>query len=349
MNKLKITIVSIFPKYSALWNYAFFLNKELSKNKNFEVKFLDLSKNFQNKITRTFALLRGITTESSDVLICVAPLLLNTLKKSKAKLKIVITHDFYPITVGKGISFLEKSAISQIYKNLAAADVILPVSDFCRKEIIETYNIKKDMQVLPGGIDHLIFKKLKATKQELRKKYELPKDKKILLHVGRDDERKNFRFVLKLLKELNDEFFLVKIGNISKMDKRFIKNNSLEQRITFLRNLDENKLCEVYNASDILLFPSLYEGLGLPPIEAMACGLPVIAANNTGLKEVCINESLTDLNEELWLKRIHKILKDSKIRNNMIKQGVQIAKQFDWTNYAKEIEKIINSNLNQLK
>lgn len=349
MNKIKVTIASIFPKYSALWNYAFFLNKELSKNNRFEVTFLDLYDLNKNKIKRTFALLNGIDIKRSDVLICVAPLLLKTLKKSESRLKIVITHDFYPITVGKGISFLEKLAISQIYKNLVAADVILPVSDFCRKEIIETYNIKKDMQVLPGGIDHSIFKKLKVTKQELRKKYELPKDKKILLHVGRDDERKNFSFVLKLLKELNDEFFLVKVGNVSKMDKRFIRNNSLEQRTIVLRNLGENKLCEVYNASNILLFPSSYEGLGLPPIEAMACGLPVIAANNTGLKEVCIKESLTELNEKLWLEKIHKILKDSKIKNNMIKQGVQIAKQFDWIKYSKEIEKIINSNLNQLK
>ncbi|MBI5065266.1 glycosyltransferase family 4 protein [Candidatus Woesearchaeota archaeon] len=347
MNKTKVTIVSIFPKYSALWNYAFFLNNELSKNKNFEITFLDLYKDYQNKIVRAFALLRGISVKQSDVLICVAPLLSNTLKKSKSKLKILIAHDFYPITVGEGVSLFEKAIISQIYNNLDLADIILPVSDFCRREIIEKYQIQKEMQVLPGGIDHSVFKKLKITKQELREKYDLPKDKKILLHVGRDDKRKNFGFVLRLLKILKEEFFLVKVGNLSGDDKKFIENSSLKTRLTILKNLDEKKLCEIYNASDIFLFPSTYEGLGLPPIEAMACGLPVIAANNTGLKEVCTKESLTELNEEIWLEKIHKILKDSKTKNDMIQKGCRIAKRFDWKKYAKEIEKIIN--FNQLK
>jgi len=336
MKKINVKIVSIFPQHSALWKYAYFLEKELKKNKTYSVEFIDFwkEKKYHNKFVKTLVLLKGINIKKTEVLICVAPLLAKSLIKSKAKLKIVIAHDLYPLTVGKKVSLFEKLLVSITYKYMKHANIILAVSNFCKKDVLKKYGLKNKLSVLPGGIDHTSFKKLETTKEQLRKKHNLPLKKKILLHIGRDDHRKNVSFLIKLLKKLGDDYVLVKIGDIN------IKKN-----IILVKNIDEKKLCEIYNAVDLLLFPSLYEGLGLPPIEAMACGLPVLAANKTGLKEVCIEESLTELNEMLWLEKINEILSNRNLRLNMIKKGLEQSKKFDWKIYANTIKKIIETGL----
>ena len=342
MKKIKVTIVSIFPKYSALWKYGFFLKKELSKNKKYTIQFLDLwkQKKYHNPVARASALLKGIPIEKTDVLILVAPILCKSLKKSQAKLKITIVHDLYPLKIRKDVPSVVTGLTRMTYKDMKHSDIILPVSNFCKSEIKEKYDSSQKLIKVNGSIDHSAFRILKKSKKELRKKLKLP-NKRLLLHVGRDEHRKNFEFVLKLLNTLKDNTVLVKIGDISKSNTVFIKRNKLEKNIIVLKDIDEKKLCEVYNASDVLVFPSSYEGLGLPPIEAMACGLPVLAGNNTGLKEACIPDSLLPLQINTWLRKINHILKNKKTRTSMIKKGISHSKKFDWKTYAQSVNKII--------
>lgn len=340
MRKIKVTILNAFPKHSALWKYAFFIQRELGKDKNYIVKIF----NFNDKkysLKRWFTLLFGVNT-STDVLICVSPLLANSLKKSNAKTKIVIVHDLYPLVSNKA-TFFEILATNLTYPSIKFANKILAVSKFCKKEIIKKYNFK-NIIVQNGGVDHTVFKKLKNTKKNLRKKYGLPIKKKILLHVGRDDPRKNLNFIIKILALLNEDFLLLKIGEISRKINNEIKNLGLEKRVVCLKNLSEKELCEIYNAADLMLFPSKYEGLGLPPAEAMACGLPVIAANNTGLKEVCLKESLTELNKKKWIKKINKFFYDNNFKKLLIKKGIVQSKKFDWKLYAENLKKIIHNS-----
>jgi len=342
---MKIRIVGIFPKYSALWNYGFYLSKYLSKNKRFDVKYINLwnNKKYHNEILRAIALLNGIKTENCDVLILAAPLLAKSLLKTRAKMKIIILYDFYPLTIGKDVSLPVKLLIKNTYKYIKKADILIPISNFGKQEAKKLYELKNKIIKVNGGLNDFIFKKLNVKKEEIRKRLGIP-NKTIFLHVGRDDYRKNFRFVLELFNKLKTDKQLVKIGEVSKSDLEFIKNHGLSRKIIMMKNVDEKKLNEVYNASDILLFPSLYEGLGLPPIEAMACGLPVIAAEKTGLKESCIKESFVELNLNKWEKKIEKILNDSKFRKKMIKKGLKYAKKFNWKNYSKKVEKIIIQN-----
>jgi len=342
-NKIKIKIVSIFPRNSALWNYCTFLSKNLSKNKRFNIEFIDLTNTYQGNIKRAINLMKGIDIKPSDVLILGSPLLASTFKKSKAELKIVIAYDLYPITMGTGVSPLIKILVKNTYKNMKYADIIVPISEFCKNEIIKIYGLKKKLHVIHGGIDHNIFKRIKKNKKVLRKSLNFP-DKTLLLHIGRDDYRKNFRFVLNMLKKLKNKV-LIKVGNISRSDVSYIRLNKLEGKIINIKNIEDKKLNIIYNASDILLFPSFYEGLGMPPIEAMACGLPTIVAKNTGLREVGIAESFEKLDLNKWQEKIEKILKNEKFRNKMIQKGLKQSKNFDWVKYAEKIEKIILHNV----
>jgi glycosyltransferase involved in cell wall biosynthesis len=335
MNRVNIKIVSIFPEKTALWTYGHFLHKYLSQNRQYDVEFVDLWKNkeYHSDIRRAFALLNGITIEDCDVLILVAPLLSKSLKKTHAKLKIVIAHDLYPLQKGNHASFPVKSLVKATYKHMKEADIILPVSEFCKSEILEFYGLREKMIKINGGIDHTKFKSLKNKKQNKIQ---------TVLHVGRDDPRKNFRFVLELLKRIKGAK-LLKIGTISKNDATFIQKNNLDVEI--IRNVDDAGLVRAYSTADMLIFPSTYEGLGLPPIEAMACGCPVIAGNNTGLQEVCIKESLTPLNVDAWERKAEKILHDKNYRSSMIKKGLQQAKKFDWKRYAAMVDAVIKKNL----
>lgn len=337
-SKLNIKIVSVFPKYSALWNYGFQLNKYLSKNKTNNVEFVDLGneKKYSSKIYRTLCLLKGIKIEKSDVLIIVAPLLAKTLKLSEAKLKICIAHDFYSLKNTKMNYLMEKLILKNIYSNIKYADLILPVSDFCKSEILEFYGLKNKLVKLNGGINHAEFRYEKTKAKQKSKK-------PTFIHVGRDDVRKNFRFVLELVKLFDAK--LIKVGSISKQDLTFIKENSLDVEIK--TKLTEKELAKVYSSADMLLFPSTYEGLGLPPIEAMACGCPVLAGNNTGLKEVCLKESLLELNLNLWQKEINKLLKDEIYKQNIVEKGLIKAKQFDWEKYCNKVTKLIEKKLKQ--
>ena len=320
---MKILIVNMFPHISAIFKYGFYLKKYLSK-KN-KVEFLDLwkDKQYHSDVKRAIALMKGIKLPDCDVLILVAPLLCNSLPVSNAKLKITIFHDMYALNCG---SIPIQALAYTTYKNLKHSDLILPVSNFSKQEIINTYGLKDKLHMIHGGIDHTIFKPLN-----------IKREKNTFLHVGRDDERKNFRFVLELIKNTNGK--LIKVGSVSKDDMKYIEDNNLNVKIQ--SNVSDKELCKLYNKVSMLLFPSKNEGLGFPIIESHKCKCPVISANNSGLYESSIKENLTDLNQDLWIKKINEIQNNKKYRNNIIKKGLSHSKKFDWKLYTKHVDKLI--------
>ncbi|MBN2420930.1 glycosyltransferase family 4 protein [Candidatus Woesearchaeota archaeon] len=337
---IKITILSAFAENSALWKYGFFLNKHLSQNKNYEVKFIDLwkCKKYHSNLFRGFELLKGIDVPETDVLILVSPLLCNSFKKTNAKLKIAIVHDLHPITHPNEVAFATKIIVNKTYKNMKFADVLLPVSDFTKNDVQRIFHPKSKIKIktIHGGIDHNLFKHSRNNKIS----------EPFFLHIGRNDVRKNFVFALELMKKF-EGMKLVKIGEVSGKERAFIMKNCLN--VDVVGHVNEKKLAEYYKKASLLLVPSTYEGLGLPIAEAMACGCPVLAGNNTGMKEVCMKESLLSLNVGLWEERAEKILNNNKYKNEIVKKGIAKAKQFDWKKYAAEVEKIINKKLRRNK
>lgn len=115
--------------------------------------------------------------------------------------------------------------------------------------------------------------KIKTDKNNLRKKYGLPTDKKLILSVSTDAKRKNLKVVKETTDRLGSNFALVRIGN------------KLGNSYSF-SSLNYDEISDIYNACDILLMPSLEEGFGLPVIEAMACGTPVVASDIPAISEI---------------------------------------------------------------
>ncbi len=102
-----------------------------------------------------------------------------------------------------------------------------------------------------------------------------------------------------------------------------------------------------YNSVDIFIFPSLYEGFGLPPLEAMACGCPVVVSNRTSLPEVVGDAGLyfNPENVDTCIDAIRTLFNDKSYKNDLIKMGLEQAKKFDWDIAARKMKTIFSGYL----
>ncbi len=331
---MKILVASSAKEYSAIWRYAFEINRYFRK-KN-EVTWLDLYE--KNNFSRVLKLFRK-PKENYDVSILTSPLLGGLISKAN-KLNIVIVHDIYPVSSGKGTPAAVKILAGNLYKKLKRADCLLFVSEFSRKEFEETFPFRVKSHVIHGGVDHSVFKP-SAARNKARGRYKIPAGKFLLCHVGSDEYRKNFAFVLGVFRKLLEkgvDAHLVKVGRMV----NDYKLDSLKDRITLIDSATDKELAGIYQMSDALLFPSLHEGLGLPPIEAMACGCPAIVSDKGALPEAGLKECVTELDAGKWADKLVKMKNSPSYRNALIKKGIRKAKSFDWQAYCKSLERIIS-------
>jgi glycosyltransferase involved in cell wall biosynthesis len=147
---------------------------------------------------------------------------------------------------------------------------------------------------------------------------------------------KVFSLLLKDKNYSDFRFLLVgKKGWMSEEIFKLIKDLNLEDKVIYIGFVPDDDLPYFYNGAKALIYLSRYEGFGLPPLEALSCGTPVLAAANSSLQEILPKDYLVDLkNEEKILQKLISLLKSNK--------SVKINKQFSWKNYVKSFLKIIN-------
>ena len=123
---------------------------------------------------------------------------------------------------------------------------------------------------------------------------------------------------------------------------------SLKDRVVFLDYVPEENLPHLYSEAAAFVFPSLYEGFGLPPLEAMACGCPVVVSNTASLPEVCGNAAyyVDPYDVENIAEGIYKVIMNQTLRQNLIKKGLERAKFFSWEKSAEEHLKVFREVLN---
>jgi glycosyltransferase involved in cell wall biosynthesis len=169
-------------------------------------------------------------------------------------------------------------------------------------------------------------------------------EEKYILYIGRINKMKNIKNLLKAYSLIGDKIShkLVIVGDNVTNLQRGMKNagfsSRLKERVIFKHDIDESSKCMLMKNASLLVFASLYEGFGLPPLEAMACGCPVIVSDNSSLPEVCGEAAyyINPLNPSDIAEGIINVLNNSTLRNKLINNGLQRAKQLSWTNSAKE-------------
>ena len=118
---------------------------------------------------------------------------------------------------------------------------------------------------------------------------------------------------------------------------------AISDRVIHTGLVDKEELVDFYNLADLFVFPSLYEGFGIPPLEAMACGTPVIAADNSSIPEVVGDAAvLFNGNDAMDLaKKIDAVLNDAAIRDSMVTKGKMRSTLFSWNRTVDEIKKVL--------
>ena len=227
---------------------------------------------------------------------------------------------------------------------------VIAVSQSTKKDLEKLYKIDvRKISVVHHGIggDYKIISRNDPKMLEVQKKYSLPY--KFILYLGNIESRKNIHSLLEAYKKIRkdcshlEKYKLVLAGNTSPIFYDIIKKEKAD--IFPIGYIDREDKPFIYNLASLFVYPSFFEGFGLPILESMACGTPVITSNNSSILEVAgdaailINPSRP---EELRV-AIETVLQDEKLHNNFLKKGLQQIKKFNWKKCAKETLKIFRS------
>ncbi len=229
---------------------------------------------------------------------------------------------------------------------------IITVSRFTKNDLIQTLGVAPEkISVVYSGIDASLHK-LADDNQELltfRKKYELTSP--YLLYLGAFEPRKNIEALIKaftLIKKERDfkDYKLVLVGKPGWQANQLVKQaqaTNSKTDIVFLTNITDQERIFVYNGARVFIYPSFFEGFGFPPIEAQACGVPVIYGDRAALPEI-IGESgipADPWNVSKLAQTIISLDTNNTVRNTYIEKGLINSKRFNWTTAANQIRTII--------
>lgn len=232
--------------------------------------------------------------------------------------------------------FMKKSA------NKAAR--IISVSERTADDIKRNFNLLcSKIHVVHSGIDK-IFNATKniLSSRKIKERYNLPE--KYILYVGNIEPKKNLSLTLNLQKRLRQDGFphkLVIIGKRSWGAKKELAEISKEanlNNIVCTGYVKRNELPFIYQMADILVFPSLYEGFGFPPLEAMACGTPVITTSKGILNETVAKAAVIvePFNTSQILQAAISIIKNCDLKNKHINMGLEVSSRFNWLKTAEK-------------
>ena len=231
------------------------------------------------------------------------------------------------------------------------ADAIITISEFSKREIIDLYGVSEEkIRVVYLGFDGSQFSPAAGPADETLKKYKITAP--YLLYVGRLEKKKNIgRMVtaFTLIKEKYPDLKLVLAGaggNQFDEIKQIIADNKLESEVIITGYVAHADLAAIYNHADIFLFPTLYEGFGLPILEAMASGVPVITSNQAPHTEVGGEAAIyaDSQSPQSLADGIIKVLDDAELKQSLKEKGLLRVKEFSWRKTAEKILEIIKQS-----
>lgn len=247
--------------------------------------------------------------------------------------QIVTIHDLaflrHPEWFSKAFSRFYKFLIPRIAKK---AKHIVTVSKFSKEEIVELLKIKPEKILVAYSAVSEIFSDSKKYRKS-RKKY--------ILTVGSIDPRKNLLRIIQAFHQIkNKEYKLLIVGSKRRVFSHAGQISKLsDKNILYVGYVSDKKLVDLYTHASLFVYPSLYEGFGLPPLEAMACGCPVIVSNMPSLKETCGKAAyyIDPYNVEDLAQAIDSLIEDKTLSAKLVNEGYSNIKRFSWDKTAEQI------------
>jgi len=236
-------------------------------------------------------------------------------------------------------------------KVLEKSDRIITLSKHAKHRISELCGIDDEkISIAPLAVDHNAFKVMPDNSSADLQEYGFSPEKLNILYVGSESPRKNLRRLIKALSIVRNhkKIKFIKVGKPLEPFhgelRSLIRKFDLEEIVHFQEVIEHDKLPMLYNSADVFAFPSLYEGFGLPPLEALACGCPVVTSELTSIPEVVgdaaikVNAcSYKDIAEGIMM-----VLENANLREELIEKGKKQALKFSWEKTAEQILKVYN-------
>ena len=254
-----------------------------------------------------------------------------------------LTHLIFPEFLPNKLAYLYAKFMMWIA--IKRATKIITDSENTKKDILRFFKVNPDkIKVIYLGVGEEFVQKEKKDIEYLYEKFNIPRDKKILMYVGNLKPHKNLERLLEAYSKINN----IEDTRLLLVGKAFEKYNILENKEQMLNISDkvihtgivtQEELVDLYNLSDLFVFPSLYEGFGLPVLEALACGTKVICSNSSSIPEVGgdVVEYFDPYNIEDM---------KNKIQNNINKENESQAilkwlENFKWEKTVKSTKKLV--------
>ncbi len=299
---------------------------------------------FSNSYWRTFQMGHQISNDDLNVYHGLS----NELPYSKAfNTKYVVTiHDLIFLKHPQFYPWIDRSIYRwKVGNALKNADHVICVSENTRKDVLAYFNLPETkLSVIHPMCSSIFYAKFdEREKAQVITKYQLPEQ--FILSVGAGGSNKNLVTLYRALSLLPDSYHLVVIGH-RKQNPEIA--NSLKSRIHFLGYLPEKDLAIVYNLTSITAFISLYEGFGLPVVESLAAGTPVVASGISGIPEALGPGGLLvePTDHKKIAESIEAMVEDYKYNHQLSESGHQHSLQFRPVGKAQEVSDLYQSLFN---
>jgi len=254
--------------------------------------------------------------------------------------QIVTVHDIIPILFKqfhKKQYLFFKTILKYVLRNVR---MVITPSIHTKKLLLKYYKLPDEkIEAIPLGVEKHCVKDLQDTKTL----------SPYILYVGRMNKMKNIYGIVKsfIIASRSMKMDLVIVGDskilLLKLLNELNCSEEVRKRIIFLENVGENEKYSLMKNALLFIYPTYYEGFGLPPLEAMQSGCPVITSNNSTLPEVCGDAAyyVNPDNESEIAEGIVEILSNDRLRKHLIQNGLERAQKFSWEKTSFEHLKII--------
>lgn len=299
---------------------------------------------------RSFKMKDEIKKQEIDVFHGLSHELPNGIRQTKAK-TVVTIHDLIFKIYPKLYPFVDRKIYDLKFRFACEkADAVVAISESTKQDIIRFYDIPEEkIKVIYQSCNSSFrVEKTIMERADILKKYDLPSD--YLLYVGSVIERKNLLTIIKAMEQLPAtlDIPLVVVGSgkgYLKKIQKYIANKPIGERIIFTKNIAFSDLPAIYQQAQLFIYPSVYEGFGIPIIEALNSSIPVITSPISSLPEAGGKSSLyvDPIDDTAMAAGISKILDDKHYRAEMIEKGLEYVRKFDAEKVTKEMMELYES------
>lgn len=264
---------------------------------------------------------------------------------------VVTVHDLLPVLTvrrpARGLwARVRNWLLQRVLDGLRTADGWIVATEWLRGELATWLRRDDRIHVIPFGVDDAFFEPPPTSREETRRRWDLPQDAFVVLHVGSVGPRKNLPTVIGAvhgLRRAGVNAWLLQVGGeFEPVHHADLEARALVPYVRTVGEAHETELRAAYRAADVLLFPSHYEGFGFPVLEAMASELPVVTSGAGGLAEVAGDAAVVvgGRETEPYVAALTRLVRTPAWRDQLVQRGAERARRFRWTEMARRTAEV---------